>query len=578
MAVAAQDDGDGAVTAIDLLLAGFAAAETAAEEAVEAVLQEGGAALYQAYIERKSYPFAAEATSSFVLHELGMCYVQHDEGEDPKDEDGWALEAEPPRSNIDTWGRSCVPIRRKFIKPKNLNNEDTGRGRKHRLTSANNTGSAWSPSKLGVSGVLEFTDVKTAPQKSNFISLVEDREEDEEETLMRDLKDREAKRKREEEARIQRKAADEAEEAARLAQVKDQMKNKPYTYDSNGNVIWIQPLAPERLPNSNPSPQFSFKKILTKEDEEEKDQKNRMKHSRPRRGGSQKRKGKKEPEFADSFKKLTSQQPPLVESMTMMEGVQLLERGRSKRAQEDFAKKQERTMTRADYGDMVSRTSVGGHADGQQRADTSLQELQSREADLMAANFEAMPNTGATIPASAREGGAQSEHDQFNLKIVQATDWGSNPTPPAKPRNVHPVPPSVHSQKMRRDALGYALSTRDRIPTSGSAARFPNFQPQPVIGATMGHGLLPSGPKDDAYFFPGQQPQQGLQERSLSARDIDDERGGPMSARGVGGELPILGKNPGRGDSSFARGGPMSAREGKVVNANPELAKRLFLR
>merc|ERR1719214_390470 len=76
------------------------------------------------------------------------------------------------------------------------------------------------------------------------------------------MKDRGAKRKREEEARLARKAQDEAEEAARLAQVKDQMKNKPYTYDSAGNIIWVQALAADKLPSANPLPSYVLRREI----------------------------------------------------------------------------------------------------------------------------------------------------------------------------------------------------------------------------------------------------------------------------------------------------------------------------
>merc|ERR1719163_2066931 len=86
---------------------------------------------------------------------------------------------------------------------------------------------------------------------------------DEEEAAMREMKEREAKRKREEENRIQRKVSEEAEEAARLAQVKDQMKNKPYTYDSQGNIIWVQALQAEKLPSASPAPSYTLRREHT---------------------------------------------------------------------------------------------------------------------------------------------------------------------------------------------------------------------------------------------------------------------------------------------------------------------------
>merc|ERR1719428_1016822 len=136
--------------------------------------------------------------------------------------------------------------------------EEAKTGRRGRVNKSSNISGNSPPSKTA--GFTE-TDVKAGTTRSQMIPLIEEREEDEEETAMRDMKEREAKRKREEESRLARKAQEEQEEAARLAQVKDQMKNKPYTYDSEGNIIWIQPVATERLPNANPALNFSLQRI-----------------------------------------------------------------------------------------------------------------------------------------------------------------------------------------------------------------------------------------------------------------------------------------------------------------------------
>merc|ERR1719163_1640427 len=104
---------------------------------------------------------------------------------------------------------------------------------------------------------------KTKTSREGIIPLVENVDHDEEEAAMREMKEREAKRKREEENRIQRKVLEEAEEAARLAQVKDQMKNKPYTYDSSGNIIWVQALQAEKLPSASPAPSYTLRREHT---------------------------------------------------------------------------------------------------------------------------------------------------------------------------------------------------------------------------------------------------------------------------------------------------------------------------
>merc|ERR1740121_907789 len=91
------------------------------------------------------------------------------------------------------------------------------------------------------------------------IPLECDQEEDEEEMHIREMKERETKRKADDDVRVRRKVAEEGQEAARLAQVQDQMKSKPFTYDSNGSIIWIQPVEVSKLPNQSPALGFSCK-------------------------------------------------------------------------------------------------------------------------------------------------------------------------------------------------------------------------------------------------------------------------------------------------------------------------------
>merc|ERR1719247_1904377 len=76
---------------------------------------------------------------------------------------------------------------------------------------------------------------------------------------MREMKEKEARRKRDDEMRIRKKAETEQIEEQKLAKVKSEMANKPFTHDSDGNIIWVQPPAVERLPNPTPSMSFRLK-------------------------------------------------------------------------------------------------------------------------------------------------------------------------------------------------------------------------------------------------------------------------------------------------------------------------------
>ena len=161
-AQATTDDAEGAG-----VLDPFSDAENTVEAVLEQILQEGGILLYQSYIHRKSFGFAADALCEIVTGEMQLRFVRHDIGElqtgtdpstpsaaqeslrpkstegmprsfrgtlevaprpgsapaswtsglddaDANSKDGWSLETEPARCRIDTWARACVPIRKRL--------------------------------------------------------------------------------------------------------------------------------------------------------------------------------------------------------------------------------------------------------------------------------------------------------------------------------------------------------------------------------------------------------------------------------------------------------------------------------
>jgi hypothetical protein len=70
-----------ALSPVDLIIGGYSTAQTAAEEVIESILEEGGRLLYQSYIEKKSFSFASESITKLLVSELQLCFVRHDEGE-----------------------------------------------------------------------------------------------------------------------------------------------------------------------------------------------------------------------------------------------------------------------------------------------------------------------------------------------------------------------------------------------------------------------------------------------------------------------------------------------------------------
>lgn len=493
---------------------------------------------------------------------------------------GWAMESEPPRCRIDTWARACVPIRKKLVRPHILADiaEDPRRsaGRassSKRSQSRASTGTvsvpaSRSPSRIGnqTSTVPEGAEARlnSAPSKAQQIPIYDEREEDEEETMLRELKDRESRKLRDEQMRTERKAAAEMEEAAKLAQVKDHEKNKQFTYDTDGNIIWVQPLAVNKLPSTNPAPTFTCKEedfgsspLQPAANADAKPAAAPGKSARS--NGRTTKKRQASVEFKDGFKKFPSQQPSMMDAMSMAPGVELQERGKAKRNEEKSSANA--SMSRKDYEEMLKKS--GGAGRGAQAASPppnvpSASALpRPGDASVLgsAANLPiseeapAAPDRGSDI--SPRQGPAPGQ----TMNVVRS-EMGAElvPRAPATPRPVQPAPPQIaRRMQSKRDALGYSLSTRERVQTGyGGPSRYPGGTAQPPIGATMGHGLVATDKKYEDYFFPNAVPALGLGSMIEELEEGQAHRLSPLAPLRMQGQ--IVSKNPQLKSRLFGKG------------------------
>lgn len=488
----------------------------------------------------------------------------------------WTLEAEPVRCRIDTWARACVPVRRIAARPKTkLLNES--QNRKMQVTGGsrgkkNSVNSSRSPSRLAMiatptggqsQGKLPEEEKAGSKSRDGMIQLEEKVEQDEEEAAMREMKEREAKRKREEDNRIQRKATEEAEEAARLAQVKDQMKNKPFTYDSAGNIIWVQALAAEKLPSANAIPTFVLRReIVTSGEDHQRSQERKLSLQRPvpvKELGRKTKGGKnKDGDFVDGFKKFSSQQPPVMETMTMAPGVKLKERGSTKSGEENSAggKRANSLMSRKDYEMLVQSGGSTGYPPKEKETSKEQGNATNASEDkpTLVAAAEGGEKTNEQRHSEPPLNSSRGLNSGVKAKVSPVSPSGIVPHAPAMPRPEQPVPPpSVRRVQMKRDALGFGLSTRERLPTS-QGSRFPACGAPPVLGATMGHGLVPQSSKFEEYYFPHAA---GL---GVPISGDDEEISPPISPQGS------------------AAASPRAPQHGQIVSKNPDLVKRLFNR
>mmetsp|Transcript_22872 Transcript_22872/g.53946 ORF Transcript_22872/g.53946 Transcript_22872/m.53946 type:complete len:589 (-) Transcript_22872:131-1897(-) len=541
----------------------FSSAENAADLVLDQVLQEGGKLLYESYIARKSFAFAAAAACEVLVGEMKMQFVSYDRGEGQQlvkhlvscrpatgskadirrhaeDDvsgargaveavprpgsapastngrldsaatatqmanipetaadktgdspgiseealrDGWCLESEPSRCRIDTWARACVPVRKS--RQKMVGHNDSSR-KGHASNGSVSVPSSRSPSRFGAHTVVEGAEGLKQAARNQMIPLIDEREEDAEEMMLRDLKEREARKHREEHVRAERKAAEE--EAAKLVQVKDD-KKRQFTYDSEGNMIAVQPPQLNRLPN--PCPAMTF---VCKEEEHSQEIRQPEEKRAPRaRDRSTKGKRRDSSEFKDGFKKFLSQQPSMMEAMVMSPGVELEERNKTKRGEK--IKIDPGTMSRKEYEEGIQRvppSKTGAMPDKTPPTQPStVQESNSA--------------SGAAVLPVAQAAEGPSPDAAKNVRSEGGSDLVKAPTAPKAPppRPLEPSAPSTRKRvQPKRDALGYSLSARERLRIN-AGSRFPHCPPQPPLGATMGHGLLPQSSKDQEFYFPG---------------------------------------------------------------------------
>jgi hypothetical protein len=133
------------------------------------------------------------------------CVSEVDQIPNEVSQSSYQLEAEPNRCRIDTWARACVPVIRKLVRPKSkpineqLRKMQTGRGK----FLSHSSSSSRSPSRTGqiasgqsvVQTLESISDTKGGKNlREGMIPLNEPVVEDEEETAMREMKEREAKK------------------------------------------------------------------------------------------------------------------------------------------------------------------------------------------------------------------------------------------------------------------------------------------------------------------------------------------------------------------------------------------------
>jgi len=527
-----------------------------------------------------SIAMAAGAAEENAVSHLMMCFVPHDEGEDFNED--WQLDSEPCSANIDRWAPMCIPkvgsalarapgrvARSRFAQSKQptLESQIPDAPGLARQTSGQQA-SQRSVSKRGQTGAksrnARMSCVYT--EKTVLYDAVEEqmRARKHANDLARQQQEREAKMKA------------ESEEAERVANIKfftEEASKGPCTWDSEGNVIWVNPPNVEELPEFQASSDFN----IPYNDQEGRARVTSAMGPKEAAGMSQRAAARQRRTrstrstvagawrhtqcrraswvFTDSFHRPEYLQPPLTETMEVQSGVTLHCKGEEKAG--PAASESGSGMRWAEYKTMASG--------GSRRASSASASRARREAPASPAG--AVPEANVLLAAMARpasatrpapavlQGGAPSgPRSTVNQPRGSVKGLRDGPPeavePPAAlsaaapaatspdgtdgaPRQAPKAPPMSLRSKSAEASLGRVpRAPRCRAAQSGSPHSGGKAQPQPPLGATMGHGLHCTGDPQEHFFFPATSNQQrGKASRPASAAKSTPKGSKPSEGR-----------------------------------------------
>uniref|UniRef100_A0A7S4PTA3 Uncharacterized protein n=1 Tax=Alexandrium monilatum TaxID=311494 RepID=A0A7S4PTA3_9DINO len=532
-------------------------AEDAVGAAIETLLMDGGTLLWQKYLERKAFSFAATAVTEAVVSQLKMCFVAHDKGEDVAGMEEWELEDEPEPGEVDSWARMHLPVRRP------VRGEDAGAG----SSSSKQAKHLAEKQRLQRRAAIEAKNKQSA--KAAKAEKVEPRaapiqEEtvlDDEEERLRDQKFQEEARRRDKERKAKEAERLKDEERKAVVALHEEMARKAHTFDNDGKIIWIEEVKVDKLPKVTETFPFNIKKdarqLRTESGSTTRNaaaapegaanaaaaagKKESRRTHRPQRNARKAKVEEGDSEFTDGFSKLQHGQPPILDTMNVQPGVTLESMGK-KKAGADLAAGNPRQMSRKEYvtlaqqevmdmefhsdgggpqkqgleaGDSVevmskpepsSDSGARGYPPGKDAAQEGAGPSASPQAPEASAAGGSTTHLPPLQPAGGQRGNASTQRPGASAS-QQSTGSGAGARDAEKTQGapVQMAPPvrSLAARGRRFDAVGHlGRPPRYHMPLLGGPSGL--SAPQPPLGATMGHGLIRNGSLKETYFFPAQ--------------------------------------------------------------------------
>mmetsp|Transcript_17626 Transcript_17626/g.32090 ORF Transcript_17626/g.32090 Transcript_17626/m.32090 type:complete len:630 (-) Transcript_17626:53-1942(-) len=529
---------------------------------IDGILTEGGYLLWQKYLQRKAYPYAADTAIDALTSQAKMCFVAHDPGEKDNEKD-WMLEEEPAPGDIDNWARMHLAVRR----PRQREPGDADRERPRSNNMRRNQ-----TLRTRVSDARGRGRGKPGSDKSESRSFgIQDERGgvvDEEEEKLRDAKQQEEARRRDKENKARLAEKQKEEEQRRVQALHEEMSKKQHTFDSEGNIIWVEEIKQERLPKVQEIFPFGIKKDPRSRDRLDETMnlgkataspqaKKKARDANARRKARFDRSSKlkeNEDDFPDGFSKLKHGQPPILETMVVKPGVVLDSGGKQKAG--PAVKHSGGGMSRKEY---VAWTEQEGAKEAafNQIADAKEENTEDKgdaspQAPGERPGSSGRPDTASKSagPGANAAGGASGPANPAAAAAgAQATLGPSEVLPPIGGRTSKvgglsgsrpgtsgsrpgsggggqvqvqkaPSAPPMHVRQKKMEAVGH-LGRHPRLHIAPLGGPYGFSAAQPPLGATMGHGLLRSGSAKEAYFFPSRSPE--MQELSSMLRSSQSE-------------------------------------------------------
>jgi len=529
---------------------------------IEGILTEGGHLLWQKYLQRKAFPFAAETGIDALTSQLRMCFVAHDPGESESQKD-WELEEEPVPGDIDNWARMHLAVRRPQRREPGDETALLGRPRTGDGTRRNNIRTRVSDARGRARGQgrSDKSEARSWGVQDEVFTVDEDEEK------LREAKAQEEQRKRDKENKLKLAEKQKEDEQRKVQALHEEMARKQHTFDSEGNIIWVEEIKMDRLPKVQEFFPYDIKKDPRSRDrldetlkakaaasptaKKKADKTNARRKARFDRSSKKK---EDEDDFPDGFSKLKHGQPPILETMVVKPGVVLDSGGKQKAG--PAVKHSGGGMSRKEY---VAWTEQEGAKEAafNQIADAKEENTEDKgdaspQAPGERPGSSGRPDTASKSagPGANAAGGASGPANPAAAAAgAQATLGPSEVLPPIGGRTSKvgglsgsrpgtsgsrpgsggggqvqvqkaPSAPPMHVRQKKMEAVGH-LGRHPRLHIAPLGGPYGFSAAQPPLGATMGHGLLRSGSAKEAYFFPSRSPE--MQELSSMLRSSQSE-------------------------------------------------------